>query len=168
MDLAVASGRMLKPMMIALDAMPGETSDFVDGAYAAVNHLHHNLLVGELGKTLLYSLHGALHVSLTIIGSSFTLTGLNLAEQVIQRQLLPLYPLSVCSFLLQINVSAKFLASFSIFSSHKYLTGIRHIVEAQDFHWRGWSCFLHAAAPVVHHGTNLAEACAGRNGLSHS
>ena len=59
---------------------------FVDGAYAAVNHLHHNLLVGELGKTLLYSLHGALHVSLYDNRQFLYITGLNLAEQVIQRQ----------------------------------------------------------------------------------
>ena len=59
---------------------------FVDGAYAAVNHLHHNLLIGELGKTLLYSLHGALHVSLYDNRQFLYITGLNLAEQVIQRQ----------------------------------------------------------------------------------
>ena len=58
----------------------------VDGAHAAVDHLYHDLLVGELGKALLYSLHGALYVGLYDNRQFLYIAGLNLAEQIIQRQ----------------------------------------------------------------------------------
>ena len=58
----------------------------IDGTYAAVDHLNHNLLIRELGQALLYCLYGALYICFYNDRKLLDITCLDLAEQIIQRQ----------------------------------------------------------------------------------
>ena len=71
-------------MMIALDALAKDTSDSIDGTYAAVDTFNYYFFVGQLHQGLFYSLDTTLYVSLDDQVQFLQITLLDLAEQIIQ------------------------------------------------------------------------------------
>ena len=131
-----------------------------------MDHLDHNLLVGELGQALLHRLHGTLYVRLDDDGQFLDVAGLDLAKQIVQGQLrLGIFDQLVLA--LGDEGLGKASGLLLVLRSHKHLSGVGHVVKAQNLHRCGRSCLLHPASPVVHHGANLAVAGARRDGVAH-
>ena len=99
----------------------------VDGSHAAVDHLDHDLLVGQLLQTLLNRLYRTLNIRLYDDRKFFYVSGLDLGEQIVQRQL-------------RLRILKKLILSFSdegfrkasrflfIGQRHKDLSGIGNVV----------------------------------------
>ena len=87
MDFAVASGRTLKPIMIALDAAARLTSDSFDRTNTAVDDLDYDFLVGQLHQALFYCLDRTLYVCLDDQWKFLYISCFDLGEQIVQGKL---------------------------------------------------------------------------------
>ena len=99
----------------------------VDRSYTAMDHLDHHFFVGKLQQALLHSLHGSLHVCFHNDWQFLYITGLNLTEQIIQRQA----GLGVLKQLvLTLGNECLCIASgfFLVLCRHQHVSGPRHII----------------------------------------
>ena len=125
-----------------------------------MDNLYYNLFVGQLHKTLLYCLYRTLYVSLDNQRQLFYITCLDLAEQIIQRQLgfgiLKQLVFAFCNESLCIGTC--FLL---VFCRHQHITCARNVIQSQDLNRHGRACLFYAASLIIHHCADLTVAGAG-------
>ena len=137
---------------------------FVDGAHAAVDDAHANLVVAKLLQRGFDSLHAALHVGLDDQVQVLHLTGLDLAEQILQRDLgdrgvgLGLF----LGLALLHQLAGQLLVGHGVEGS----AGGGGLAEAGDLHGDAGAGIGHALPLVAHHGADAAYGGAGDNDVA--
>ena len=133
-------------MMMALPALASMTSDLLMAPTPAWMTRTRTSSLESFSKALLYGLGAALHVGLDNDGKLLAFALGDLAEQVIQRNLL------VCAELLFLLLgstrwSASSRASFSSSTASNMIARRRHLRQARDLHRHGGTGLLEDARP---------------------
>ena len=131
----------------------------VDGAHCAVDDPDVDLLVAQLLQRDLDGLGGALNIGLDDDVQVLHLALLDLAEQVVQTDLLHR---AVHGVLLLLLALLGQLAGHALVGDHiEVVTGLGHLGHTDDLHGHGGTGVLQLSAAEVGHGTDAAHGGAG-------
>ena len=136
---------------------------FVDGADGAVDDLDADFLVRDLFERGLDRLGRALNVGLDDQVERLHLAGLDLAEQILQADLLRRAGTAV---LLDTALLGELARHALVRNGVKDVAGAGHFVQAGDLNRRGRACLGDALSLVVDHRTHAAHAGAGDNNVA--
>ena len=137
---------------------------FVDGAYAGVDHPDTDLLVGDLLQAGLYCLGGALNIGLDDDIEILHLTGLDLAEQILQADLLDRR--IGLGLLLGLALLYQLTGQTLVGHGVEGIACAGHFAQAGDLHRHRGTSLGEAAALVVHHGPDTAHGSTGNDNIS--
>ena len=131
----------------------------VDRTHSAVDDPDVDLFVGELLQRGLHSLHAALNISLDDQSQLLALAGLDLVEQVLQRDLL--HGCGGLSALLCLALLHQLAGHTLVSHGEEGRTGHGSLRQARDLHGDGGTGLGEAVAPVIQHGADTAHGGAG-------
>ena len=155
---ALRSGRTLKPMMMALEAVARRTSLSVMEPTPRVDDLDAHLLGGHEDQRVGQHFDRAGDVALDDEGQILDAGGANLLGQAFKGDAGALGELGVA--LLHLAVLGDALGLVAIGDDQEGVAGVGHGFEAENFDGGGWAGFFEGAAAVVEHGADLAEGVA--------
>ena len=125
---------------------------------------HPDLLVGDLLQGGLHRLGGALHVGLDDDVQVLHLTGLDLAEQILQSDLA--HVAVHAALLLCLALLGQLPGHALVGHSVEVIAGLRHFAHADDLHGDGGTGLGDLLALVVGHGADTAHSSAGNDHIA--
>ena len=131
-----------------------------------MDHTDYDFIVGKFHKALFHRFHRSLYVRLDNDRKFLEIASLDLIEKIIQRKFaLGLFQKTV--LVLRDKGSGEVLGFLIACEGHQDLSCVGHVSKTEDLHGCGRPCFFYPASLIVHHGADLAAACACRDKVAH-